>query len=51
MSTQQIIITGSFRKNIGYPQGTIQEEEHKPKAKIFRYNNIQIVNKQHTTNR
>ena len=51
ISTQQIIITGSFLKNLDYPKGTVQEEEHRPKAKVFRYNNIQIVNKQHTTHR
>jgi hypothetical protein len=41
----QLKITGQFYENEDYPQGTIEMEEKMPKAKVFRYSKIEIINK------
>lgn len=38
-------ITGQFYEREGYPQGTIEMEEPMPKAKVFRYTNIEVIDK------
>ena len=36
-------ITGQFYKREDYPQGTIEMEEPMPKAKVFRYSKIEVI--------
>ena len=38
-------VTGQFYQKEDYPQGTIEMEEHLPKAPVFRYTKIQVVKK------
>ena len=41
----RIRVTGQFYKNKDYPKGTIKGEENLERAKVFRYNKIDIINK------
>jgi len=38
-----IRVTGQFYINPGYPEGTIQNEEHLDKAKVFRYTKVALL--------
>jgi len=38
-------ITGQFYEREDYPQGTIEMEEKMPKAKVFRYTKIELIQK------
>ena len=39
-------ITGQFYEREDYPQGTIEMEEKMPKAKVFRYTKIEVIQKE-----
>jgi hypothetical protein len=39
----RVILQGQFYKNADYAKGTIEGEELMPKAKVFRYTQLQIV--------
>lgn len=41
--THTLKLTGSFYQREDYPQGTIELEEPLPKAKVFRYTSIELV--------
>jgi hypothetical protein len=41
----RIKITGRFYKNKDYPKGMIQGEEYLERAKVFRYNKIELTTK------
>jgi hypothetical protein len=41
----KVIFKGQFYKRKDYPQGTIEMEEPMPKAKVFRYSEIEILDK------
>jgi hypothetical protein len=38
-------VTGQFYEREDYPQGTIEMEEKMPKAKVFRYTNLEVLDK------
>lgn len=38
-------ITGQFYQREDYPQGTVEMEEPMPRAKVFRYTNIEVIDK------
>ena len=38
-------ITGQFYERDDYPQGTIEMEEKMPKAKVFRYSKLEVIDK------
>ena len=41
----RIKVTGQFYKNKDYPKGMIQGEEYLERAKVFRYNKIELTTK------
>lgn len=38
-------VTGQFYEREDYPQGTIEMEEPMPKAKVFRYTKLEVIDK------
>lgn len=42
-SKHKLKLTGQFYENEDYPQGTIEMEEPMPKAKVFRYTEIEVL--------
>ena len=40
----RIKVTGQFYEKEDYPQGTIEMEEPMPKAKVFRYTKLEVIN-------
>ena len=49
ISKQAIIVSGSFHVFKGYAKGTMKEEEYQPKARVFKYQEMRIIDKLHTT--
>lgn len=45
LNKNRIKVTGQFYKNKDYPKGMIQGEEYIDKAKVFRYNKIELTTK------
>ncbi len=43
-SRHRIKVTGQFYEKEDYPQGTIETEEPMPKAKVFRYTKLEVIN-------
>ncbi|MBN8686601.1 MAG: hypothetical protein J0M10_06275 [Chitinophagales bacterium] len=41
----QLSISGQFYEKAGYPQGTAEPEASQPKARVFRYTSLAVVNK------
>lgn len=41
----QLNITGQFYEKAGYPQGTAEPEASQPKARVFRYTSLAVVDK------
>ena len=41
----RIRVTGQFYKNKDYPKGTIKGEENLERAKVFRYSELEVINK------
>lgn len=44
-SINKLKLTGQFYEREDYPQGTLQTEEPMPKAKVFRYTKIEVIEK------
>ena len=44
-SKHKLKVSGQFYEREDYPQGTIEMEEKMPKAKVFRYTSLEVIDK------